>query len=1763
MTWEAEPESIVRNVSIIQGNYAEAEIDAVIPGPDSLVVCRTYNSLNKISQTNLGGWQLFPYCYLSVQKDPSRGQYTTAEGIFEYTLIHALTDKGDPLRFAAWHNVTNPSVQSLFELDVESCPGLANTAKGEISAWTNQKNDKIYYHAGSQTINLHFPYGGQRRYEKTNLDGWFRLVQETLPSGNKLFYHYDDHNRLVLIEMKNSSEKKTFSWIKFAYGKEIVLTTSDQKIISYKFEDYGLNQPLLVEVNRSQKPTTHYQYDTIADSALLIRKEYPEGFFVQIDFDQQTSQVRSVSQPLDHSRMMSTSFDYFVDEEGRGHTEVRGPENRFNIYHYENYQLTGREDYLSGSLYRIHRKKWGQDNDFGNLLSCSIEDANQNVFYLKLFRYNEQGDLLSESEYGNFMGANETPLQLSEEGEPEPDQEVHTKSYFYQQKDQFYIVGVEDVKKSALLLLYKPGTNIVIGKIIREGNGSSGYIKKREFFTYDEDGVLVQASIDDGASINPKNLERVEKRYTTSITPRQTLPHFGAPEVIEEKYEDYSHGDNGVLIRKIVNHFDLRGCIKTQDIFDAEGKHRYSISKDYDENGLLAYETNAEGHTTTYTYDVYHNLKVENHRAQGIIYGYDYDFNHQCTHITQYGAKGECVQSFYSYDGNRNLISILDKNHQQSIFHYDDLGRLKSASYPPTVVDGNRVIQPIYTYEYDLFDNPIIITDPQQRVTQKTFTVRGQPTLIQYPDGTQELFKYDTEGSLHRHRSRDGTTRVIEYDYLGRVSHIQRYPRGSRVIEAESTNIYRGYDAFHLKSEENEEGFQTLYSYNKAGRLASRTTDDKKVDFIYDPLGRVNAIKRWKTDKAYSLEVKDLNFLGQVVEERTEDEKGVVLLKKKLTYDSAGLLKQIVGYPHNQESVLAHYDYDGLGRVTNVTNELGLSTHIIYEDGYINDLGQQVLKRTSIDPSGNQTEDIFDVYDRLALVLKKNSKGELLYQREVSYDLSGNRSLEQYARMPNEINPAVYAFRFKHEKGDLLTSFTQAEGSGSELITTFSYNQYADLTTQTFPKTKEPVTYNHQGMGYLSSLTFKDDNSSSFTKYEFDSNLRGYLTKENFLFNSVTYTYSANDRCSSETIMERSIGTAYKVTPSYDREGCITRIQLPDDSTIDYSYQGPLVIEITRRSKAKSELYKHKIVSYDLMGHVLEEILPFNGGSRKQSWDKLGRRTAILTDFFQDKVPENGYDTLSRLTRRTVLIGPNAAEATYTYTDLSQLASEKGSIDSGYTYDSLNNRLSKNNLIYKNNILNQLEMVGKQECKFDLNGNLIQWNDFTFEYNPLNQLIEAKDTQGNTITYVYTSGGKRLSKKIESKNKKTKTFRYFYLGDTELGCLDETGTIVELRIPQDPNDPERSTFVAFELKKNTYIPIYDLQGNVGCLINAKQRKIVESYEYSAFGEETILNDKWTILAASAVENPWRYLGKRTDSETGLIYFGQRYYDPSIGRWITPDPAGPIDGPNLYAFAHNNPLSWTDLFGLAAEMNASQDSEYLKYFKGEYESPCACEAHRTCKRGGDTRNAFGGIILGAVKYGVPILKGLAEQYSTLSMDDFYDRFSIEERIMIQEAIEKTWQDIEQSAEDWIVGTFDFDPTSKTSKNFQAGAYYGLSALDFFRPNLKNPRHFFSAPTRTVIESELRYTKSNLRLGQQVHKAYRANEVILRKKVKEYVLPSGKRIDFLDIENGKVYELKPNNPRSIKLGQQQLKNYVEELKTVPRLQGIDWETILETY
>jgi RHS repeat-associated protein len=107
----------------------------------------------------------------------------------------------------------------------------------------------------------------------------------------------------------------------------------------------------------------------------------------------------------------------------------------------------------------------------------------------------------------------------------------------------------------------------------------------------------------------------------------------------------------------------------------------------------------------------------------------------------------------------------------------------------------------------------------------------------------------------------------------------------------------------------------------------------------------------------------------------------------------------------------------------------------------------------------------------------------------------------------------------------------------------------------------------------------------------------------------------------------------------------------------------------------------------------------------------------------------------------------------------------------------------------------------------------------------------------------------------------------------------------------------------------TYFPTYDGNGNVVTLLNAASGVIAASYEYNAFGE--LLR----ATGAYAKANPFRFSTKFTDNESGLIYYGYRFYDPRNGRFINRDPIGEADGYNIYRFSENDGVNNVDVLGL--------------------------------------------------------------------------------------------------------------------------------------------------------------------------------------------------------------------------------------------------------
>ena len=100
----------------------------------------------------------------------------------------------------------------------------------------------------------------------------------------------------------------------------------------------------------------------------------------------------------------------------------------------------------------------------------------------------------------------------------------------------------------------------------------------------------------------------------------------------------------------------------------------------------------------------------------------------------------------------------------------------------------------------------------------------------------------------------------------------------------------------------------------------------------------------------------------------------------------------------------------------------------------------------------------------------------------------------------------------------------------------------------------------------------------------------------------------------------------------------------------------------------------------------------------------------------------------------------------------------------------------------------------------------------------------------------------------------------------------------------------------------------DGNGNVTCLMYPNGQ-VGTRYLYDPFGN---------LLAAVgplAEANLYRFSSKEWHRSSGLVYYGYRFYDPSLQRWPNRDPVGENGGINLYEFVRNRPVNGVDTAGL--------------------------------------------------------------------------------------------------------------------------------------------------------------------------------------------------------------------------------------------------------
>ncbi|WP_440058367.1 RHS repeat domain-containing protein [Pseudomonas fragariae (ex Marin et al. 2024)] len=232
---------------------------------------------------------------------------------------------------------------------------------------------------------------------------------------------------------------------------------------------------------------------------------------------------------------------------------------------------------------------------------------------------------------------------------------------------------------------------------------------------------------------------------------------------------------------------------------------------------------------------------------------------------------------------------------------------------------------------------------------------------------------------------------------------------------------------------------------------------------------------------------------------------------------------------------------------------------------------------------------------------------------------------------------------------------------------------------------------------------------------------------------------------------------------------------------------------------------------------------------------------------------------------------------------------------------------------------------------FDANGNLLQLvRGQVMGWDVRNQLqhittVQREDGANDDERYVYDGQGQRC-RKISTAQASGRTLinEVRYLPGLEIRTT-ASGEILHVVIAQAGRNSVR--VLHWDAGKPDAIANDQVRYSLGDHLGSstleldQQGGLISQESYYPFG-----GTAWWA-ARSAVDAKYktvRYSGKERDA-SGLYYYGFRYYAPWLQRWINPDPAGAVDGLNLYTMVRNNPAACVDPSGLAGDYRGRRDS----------------------------------------------------------------------------------------------------------------------------------------------------------------------------------------------------------------------------------------------
>jgi len=984
----------------------------------------------------------------------------------------------------------------------------------------------------------------------------------------------------------------------------------------------------------------------------------------------------------------------------------------------------------------------------------------------------------------------------------------------------------------------------------------------------------------------------------------------------------------------------------------------------YNGSGQLSTVTNENGRQLTLNYT---SGRISSVVTPDGTFGYAYDTNGNLKTVTKPDTK--TIQYHYENTTLINaLTGITDENNVRfATFGYNSTtGKAIRSEHAGAVED--------YDVAYNASGTSTTTNPLNKNTVYNYVNILGVRKIVQV-DGqsstncvaSNRYYNYNDKGWLIGKTDWENNMTRYQYDTRGNVTQIIQ---AANAPEQQIVNMT--YDpTFNLPDVVTETGKTTDYNYDTYGRMTSvsvtdtATSEVRTITYTYWPnstdpsgnviLGRLKQIDGPRTDVtdttnfAYDATFNlttITNALGQVTTIVTRDAAGRPTkirdannVDTVLTYDSNGWLKTSTRAFGTALAALTQYDYDFTGNLTKVTLPNGVFVSYSYDNAHrltgVKDVQNNTITYT-LDNAGNITkEDIKDssavlkythsqVFDELSRIIHSVGAATVPQTDTSAYDKNSN--IKTYT------DPKTNATGYAYDGLQRLVTTTDALTG----VETNGYNTNNDLTSLKDQR-NNTTTYTYNAFGDVTSETSPD---RGLTSYVLDK--AGNVTQKTDARSIVTnYTYDAINRL--KTVVYPS-QTALNATLTYDSAtgcGAAPKGQLCSvtDGAGSIAYQYDVLGRMTQESDTRGSVVLTTQYGYDLAGTLTSLILPStrtvgytlntNGFVNGVTAKVTGTTTTLASSgtympfgpmtgltYGNGKVLTAAFDKDYNPTSRVVAglytntygVDANsnitqAGTTTYGYDALNRVNAENVGTATSYTYDLTDNRLTKvqgsTTTTTVPGTSNKISAVGAASYTYDNAGNITGDGTNTYTWNAAGQLETVK-VSGTTVgTYTYDYLGRRAKKVAGA------TTTYYAYGPNGLlyGEYTSTGTLVKEYVYL--NSQPLAQIATGSPEVLTYLHV-DHLGTPRYATNTAGTSVW-----------TWVNDAYGVSTPTGtVTVNLRMPGQYYDSESGNFYNWNRYYNPRIGRYISPDPIGQEGGLNLFSYVGQSPVMGVDPWGLS-------------------------------------------------------------------------------------------------------------------------------------------------------------------------------------------------------------------------------------------------------